>query len=79
MFTTKHYKGEPKGRPLWTFDGNEDCPTFSPSLLLRGYTSPKDGKLVGQCHLHVKKGKIVYCNDCSHKLNGKTVPLEPCP
>lgn len=79
MFTTKHYKGESKGRPLWKFDGNVARPTFSPSLLLRGWKDPQTGELKGQCHLHVRAGKIAYCGDCSHKLKGQTIPMEVLP
>ena len=58
-------------RPVWNFDGNMECPTFSPSLLY-----PE--KQV-RCHLFVQAGKIVYCSDCGHSLAGKTVDLPDLP
>jgi hypothetical protein len=30
-----------------------------------------------QCHSYVTDGKIQFLGDCSHKLAGQTVPLEP--
>lgn len=53
----------------WTFDGNEDAPTVSPSLLSR--TGDK------VCHLFVRAGYLVFLSDCTHALAGKTVPMEP--
>lgn len=52
-----HYHVVPDG---WTFNGNWDSPSFSPSLRL------------DNCHLFVTDGKIDYCNDCKHHLNGKS-------
>lgn len=72
----------------WEFNGNIESPTFSPSLLNRWgkYADPnfddsdltEDQKkaLSGQCHLFVIDGHIHYCNDCTHELSGKTVPME---
>jgi hypothetical protein len=48
----------------WTFDGNVDAPTFSPSV-----------NIVGKCHYFITKGMIQYCSDSKHRLAGKTVPL----
>ena len=55
----------------WSFDGNFEKPTFSPSLL--NYF-PNDDSY--RCHLFIKDGKIEYLNDCSHKLSGKTIDME---
>ncbi|HET7657828.1 MAG TPA: DUF6527 family protein [Bacillales bacterium] len=49
----------------WTFNGDEENPTFSPSLL---YPTKKV-----RCHLFLKKGKIQYLSDCGHELAGKTI------
>lgn len=51
----------------WTFDGNMERPTFSPSILTIGRT---------RCHLHIVNGEIHYCSDCDHALAGKAVPME---
>jgi hypothetical protein len=63
-FVTKNPKGV--SGPTWSFNGNLERPTFTPSLL---YPSLK-------CHLYVTDGTIRYLDDCAHALRGKTVPLE---
>lgn len=80
-------------RPQWTFNGNVDCPSFTPSLLhytvYRSWTEadglPRrmvrvpEGQRVVICHLFVTDGKVIFCNDNPHKLNGQTVPLPELP
>ena len=51
----------------WTFNGDVDQPTFSPSLLIR--TSQ------GVCHSYVQDGRIQFLGDCTHALAGQTVEL----
>lgn len=53
----------------WSFNGNMENPTFTPSLHY------KSGEKT-MCHLFVKEGKIQFLNDCRHELAGKTLPLE---
>ena len=53
----------------WTFNGDLDKPTFTPSLLCNGH----DAAL--RCHLFVTSGKIAYCGDCFHELKGQTVDM----
>lgn len=55
----------------WTFNGDMEKPTFSPSLL--NY-NPRDKSY--RCHLFVRDGRIEFCGDCSHSLAGKTVEME---
>lgn len=59
------------GRPAWSFDGNMQSPTFSPSLL---YPDKKP-----LCHLFLRDGRIEFLGDCGHALAGKTVPLPDLP
>jgi len=61
-----HYNGA-----KWSFNGDMEKPTFSPSLLVR---FPQDGKEM-VCHSFVRDGKIQFLNDCTHDLAGKTVDL----
>ena len=60
--------------PCWTFNGYMVKPTINPSLLIRcGHgDEPPD-----VCHSFVRDGQIQFLNDCTHKLAGQTVPLEP--
>jgi hypothetical protein len=54
----------------WTFNGDVEKPTFSPSLVVCG-NSPEH-----KCHLFIREGKIEYLSDCHHKLAGQTVEME---
>jgi hypothetical protein len=71
----------------WTFNGDFEKPTFSPSILVRGTQRITDeehdlimaGKRIEPrpfvCHSFVTDGKIQYLNDCTHSLAGQTVEL----
>ncbi len=61
-------------RPNWTFNGDTERPTFSPSLLMYG----RDASDV-LCHLFVREGRIEYCGDCPHGLAGSTVGMVEIP
>lgn len=67
--------------PLWTWDGNADRPTFSPSVLVRTGRAvdpafvPDPGDPPEICHSFVRDGQIQFLGDCTHELAGKTVPL----
>lgn len=72
------------GGVKWTFDGDMDEPTFSPSMKIQsgGWKDPEDGRqipLVTHCHYILTKGQIQFCADSTHKLSGKTVPLPEFP
>lgn len=54
----------------WTFNGNLEKPTFSPSLLVHN-SPPPDGR----CHSFIADGKIRFLDDCTHELKGQTVGL----
>jgi hypothetical protein len=60
----------------WTFNGDFDRPTFSPSLLNTTPNKPAPPGVVERCHLHVRDGKIQYCGDCSHEMSGQTIEME---
>ena len=55
----------------WTFNGDLERPTFSPSILVR-WESPQGPRV---CHSFVTDGKIQFLGDCTHALAGQTVPL----
>ena len=55
----------------WTFNGDKEKPTFSPSLLVK-----YGAKVKHVCHSFVRDGNIQYLNDCTHKLAGKTIPIK---
>jgi len=53
----------------WTWNGSEEKPTFSPSILVWG------GNPDIRCHSFVENGMIRFLTDCGHSLAGQTVPL----
>lgn len=55
----------------WTFNGDMERPTFSPSLVVTIKTEPK--KQI--CHSFVRDGKIQFLSDCFHDLAGQTVEM----
>jgi len=65
--------GKRKEGPTWTFNGDLDKPTCTPSLLVRWNYGQDQTKQV--CHSFIKDGKIQYLNDCTHKLAGQTVEI----
>lgn len=78
--------GEGAG-PRWTFNGDYDRPTFTPSILVRGTEPITDDDhrriMAGErveprplvCHSFVTDGQIRFLGDCTHALAGWTVPL----
>ena len=63
----------------WKFNGDFERPTFTPSMLVKPYSTTRaDGsivKLVNQCHSFVTDGRIQYLGDCEHEMAGQTVDL----
>lgn len=59
--------------PVWSFNGDFQKPTFTPSLLV-----DKD-KPERCCHLFMTDGKLHYCSDSWHDLAGKTVDMVDIP
>jgi len=53
----------------WTFNGDEEKPTLSPSILVR---HKRDNTV---CHSFITDGKIQFLSDSTHKLAGQTVEL----
>jgi len=51
---------------IWTWNGDLERPTVSPSLLLPA--NPR-------CHAWIKDGQIAFLPDCDHHLAGQTVPM----
>lgn len=68
--------------PLWGFNGSEEKPTFTPSILVRWVSVPKEleedekGKLVTQSDGRVKGSKNEICH--SFVTDGKIKYLNDC-
>ncbi len=60
--------------PAWTFDGNLERPTLSPSILTYGRAGTSD-----RCHSFMRAGALEYLGDCTHSLAGTTVELPELP
>ncbi len=52
----------------WTYNGDGDRPTVSPSILVTGHDEKR-------CHSFVREGRIEFLGDCTHALAGQTVDL----
>lgn len=57
----------------WSFNGNMESPTFTPSIIHR-WEFGEDHNL-HVCHLILTDGQIQFCSDCTHELKGQTVAL----
>lgn len=60
-----------EGAHAWTWNGDRERPTLTPSILVR------DGVFV--CHSYLTDGQIKFLDDCTHDLANKTVPLPDFP
>lgn len=52
----------------WTFNGDLEHPTFSPSHV----------NLIDvdrRCHIIITDGVVQYLSDCTHELAGQSIPL----
>ncbi|CAL8476385.1 DUF6527 family protein [Caballeronia sp. S22] len=63
------------GRPHWTFSGDVDRPTFSPSIAVHWTEHPRTNPVNKVCHSFVTDGQIQFCGDSTHELAGQTVDL----
>jgi hypothetical protein len=61
----------------WTFNGDFDKPTFSPSLNTwwGGFRSGDHDVPLHRCHSFIRDGRIHFLVDCTHALAGQTVDL----
>ncbi len=71
-------------RASWTFNGDANRPTFSPSINLKintpdmgAHYQPDIASTV--CHHFIRDGKIQFLGDCTHALRGQTVDLPDIP
>ena len=59
--------------PRWTFNGNTEKPSFSPSLLM--FHTRLSGERKTECHLFLTDGKLNYCSDSPHQYAGQTIDM----
>lgn len=67
----------------WSFDGNVDAPTFSPSINMqinpKGHRHYQPDIKTTVCHYFIRAGRIEFLGDCTHALRGQTVELPDVP
>lgn len=60
----------------WTWNGNVDMPTFSPSYLTTNWNGLYDDETrMIRCHSYINDGLITFLTDCTHQFAGKTVEI----
>jgi hypothetical protein len=64
--------------PVWSFNGDRDKPTFSPSMLVNSRAHVTNPSAI-LCHSFVREGRIEFLSDCSHAMAGQTVELPEIP
>jgi len=79
-----HTFGVDHGAVRWSFNGDMDVPTLSPSYKTWGETKfieedPGWKREKWVCHSFIKNGNIDFCSDTTHELRNKTVPLPDFP
>ena len=62
--------------PSWTWNGNLELPTLSPSILTRWRWNDETDII---CHSFLKEGVFEYLSDCTHGLNNQKVPMVDLP
>jgi hypothetical protein len=66
--------------PRWTYNGDADSPTFSPSIqVTTRWSANGEGEKDEVCHSFVTAGRIQFLGDCTHALAGQTVDLPQWP
>ena len=78
----------------WSFDGDLERPSFSPSFKHEGVRRvfDPDGRWTGEwvrnadgsvvpftCHYNLKAGILEFCQDCTHSMANSRVPLPRLP
>lgn len=59
--------------PVWSWNGDMEKPTFSPSILTQLPWGPERKQI--RNHVFVRDSQIQYLSDCTHKYAGKTLEL----
>lgn len=60
------------GHPSWTWNGNWEKPTFSPSMLANKSAIYEDRPL---CHSFLREGQWHFLKDSTHKMAGKVIDM----
>lgn len=63
--------GQRDGTPCWTWNGDVENPTLTPSIRTRA----DYGKGMVVCHSFVNDGFIQFLTDSTHEYSGQTIAL----
>jgi Family of unknown function (DUF6527) len=67
----------------WTWDGNVENPTFSPSMNIiinpKGHKHYNPECSTDVCHYFLQNGVLQYLADCTHGLKNQRIILPPLP
>lgn len=63
-----------KQKPLWSWDGDLECPTFEPSIKSTWNTPEPQ-----VCHSFLRDGIWDFLSDSTHELAGQKVPMVELP
>jgi hypothetical protein len=76
VYVTTHVGDKQVHHCAWSFNGDLERPTFSPSLLVYGHKR-EDGSVINpRCHSFITDGRWHFCGDCEHALAGQVVDME---
>lgn len=65
--------------PVWDWDGNEETPTVSPSILVHEIRKTDGTVYSPTCHSFLRAGRWEFLGDSGHHLAGQTVDMVPVP
>lgn len=71
--------GDANGRPVWTWDGNLEAPTLSPSIATKIHPYDEQSRPLGFCHSYLRGGVFEFLTDSTHKYSGQHVPMPDLP
>lgn len=58
---------------IWTFNGNVDAPSLTPSV--NNKVGPFPDGHIEICHFVLTDGKVSFCNDCTHDKRNQVLDL----
>lgn len=78
QFVVEH--GSDRKVPVWNWDGDLECPTFSPSMLVTWTISDSNSKIESKvCHSFLKDGIWDFLSDSTHMLAGTKASMVELP
>ena len=72
-FSTEPWMRGVEPGPIWAFNSDVECPTFSPSIIQQGdyWNDDKQVFVPYTCHFFLKDGEFDFLGDCTHAKRGR--------